>query len=167
VHSFRRIPAAAAALLLLLVACSRQISEHDRLAAANLASEAQFAETLRDWPRAEKLLTQATQLDPAAGDLWLNLGATRRHSDNLRGARAAYESAVAAYTEQAVHAPDDARPVLQEIYALALLGRSDDARQVLARARARRPDNRELRLFAENAEFERMLASAAFKELAL
>ncbi len=152
---------------LLLGGCRREITSLERKEAANLASEAQFALTLRDWPRAAKLLARAAELSPDTGDLWLNLGAALRRTGDLRGARSAYTTAVAAYSEQAARAPADARLILQEIYALGLLGRVDEARQVLARARARHPENRDLRLFAETGEFERMQASPGFKELAL
>jgi Flp pilus assembly protein TadD len=152
---------------LLLGACRRPITSLQRKEAANLASEAQFALALHDWPRAAKLLAQAADLSPDTGDLWLNLGAALKRTGDLRGARTAYTTAVAAYTEQAERAPSDTRLVLQEIYTLGLLGRFDEARQVLERARARHPDNRDLRIFAETGEFERMRASPGFRELAL
>ncbi len=165
VKTLRRLLLVTAALL--LGGCAREITSLQRKEAANLASEAQFALALHDWPRAAKLLAQATDLCPDTGDLWLNLGAALKRSGDLRGARTAYTTAVAAYTEQVKRTPADTRLVLQQIYTLGLLGRNEDARRVLERARARQPDNRELRMFAETGEYERMRASPGFRELAL
>jgi hypothetical protein len=80
-----------------------------------------------------------------------------------------YESAVDAYRAEAA-APDtknSAPVILRQIYALALLGRVDDARALLAKAQKDQPDNRDLRAFAETKQLDGLLASPAFKETAL
>ena len=57
--------------------------------------------------------------------------------------------------------------LLQEVYALALLGRVDDARDALAKARKDHPDDRRLNVFSDSKQFDRILEDPAFKELAL
>jgi tetratricopeptide (TPR) repeat protein len=138
-----------------------------RKEAANLASEAQFAATLRDFARAEPLFEKAAKMCPDEGDYWINLGIVRRRQDNKSGAKDAYEKGRSAFSDAAAIHDQDSEPVLQEIYALALLGRADDARKVLAKAQKRLPDDRALKAFAESNQLDRMLEDPGFKEIAL
>ena len=94
--------------LLTAAACTpkvRHSTDLERKKAANLASEAQFAITLRDFARAEPLLDQTTQLCPDVADGWLQLGAIRVKLGDKAKARVAYEGALkavrAAYAEDA------------------------------------------------------------------
>jgi len=61
----------------------------------------------------------------------------------------------------------DPQPVLQQVYVLALLGRHDEARRVLAKAQKKFPDNRAVRGFTEGGQYEKMVADPRFKEIAL
>jgi len=143
-----------------------KITPLDRKQAANLASEAQFVITLREWARAEKLYTEAVQRVPDDGDLWLQLGVARRRSGDARGAKQAYERALKMYTAAYKKAPAVVHPLLQEVYALGLLGRIDDAREKLAEARRAHPDAPEVRNFTDRA-FDEMLADSDFKALSV
>lgn len=138
-----------------------------RKEAANLVSEAQFAVTLRDYARAEPLFEKAAKMCPDEGDYWINLGIVRRRQGNTSGAKTAYEKARSAFSDAAAIHDKDSGPLLQEVYALALLGRADDARKALAKAQKKLPDDRAIRLFAENNQLDRMLEDPEFKELAL
>lgn len=138
-----------------------------RKEAANLVSEAQFAVTLRDYVRAEPLFEKAAKMCPDEGDYWINLGIVRRRQGNTSGAKDAYEKARSAFSDAAAINDQESEPLLQEVYALALLGRAEDARKALAKARDKLPDDRAIRLFAEGNQLDRMLADPGFKEIAL
>ncbi len=156
-----------ALVLLCAAGCAPKITSLQRKTAANLASEAQFALTLRDWPRAEDLLQKATALCPDNGEYWLNLGTVRRRTDNLAGARKAYVSAAKTYGA-AYKAGDRQEPqlLLQQVYVYSLLGQNKDAQKVLKQARADHPDYPGVRNFTDDA-LARMLSEPNFKALAL
>lgn len=154
--------------LVLAAGCKpKVIPELQRKQAANFVSEAQFALTLRDYARAEPLLAKATELCPDVGETWLNLGVTRRKLGDKSGAKKAFEGARAAYQDLYEQDPKQTDALLQEVYALALLGREADARKVLEKALKKDPENRALRGFSESKQLDRLLADPGFKEIAL
>ena len=160
--------------LLLLVAigftagCGRkEITALQRKEAANLVSEAQFALTLRDYARAEPLLAKATSLSPDAPELWQSLGAVRRKLGNKGGAKDAYSQMFDAAKDQYKADATKTDALFQQIYALALLGRADDARAALAKAQKNHPDDRAINAFADSKQLDRILEDPAFKELAI
>lgn len=160
----------AAAVLMLAVGCKPKpmdIPAIQRKEAANLVSEAQFAITLRDFARAEPLFEKAANLCPDEGDYWVNLGVMRRRQGNTSGAKTAYERACSAYRDAFAINEKDSSPLLQEVYALALLGKAEDARKALAKAQKKMPDDRGVKLFVENNQLDRILADPGFKEIAL
>ena len=148
--------------------CSRDkaVSERDRKEAAHLVSEAEFAMTLRDWPRAEGLFAKATQLSPE-GDYWLSLGAARLRMNNRGGAKNAYEAARKAFEQDAARRNGVAEPWVKQAYVLALLGRKDEGRALIAKAAKLYPNDVKLRALTDAKEFERMVSSPRFKEMAL
>ena len=159
-----------AAALVLGAGCGRKakdITELERKQAANLASEAQFAITLRDYARAEPLFAQAAELCPDDGQYWVNLGVARVRLGNKSGAKSAYEKALAAYRDAAKEEPEASDPVLQEIYVLTLLGRPEDARKRLDRLVNDRPNDRAVRAFSQDKQLDRILADPTFKEITL
>lgn len=146
----------------------KEITTSQRKEAASLASEAQFALSLGDIARAEATLARAVALCPDGGDYWLELGRCRAKLGNRGTAKEAYKSALAAYEADAkVNAASRAPSVIRQIYVLALLGRVDEARALLAKNRKDVPDNRDLRAFSESRQIDQMIASPAFKEVAL
>jgi tetratricopeptide (TPR) repeat protein len=155
--------------LLGLAGCGRkaEVTSLQRKTAANLVSEAQFAVTLRDYARAEGLYAQAAEVCPDTGDYWLNLGVMRKRLNNRSGAKAAYARAADAFRDAYERDPKQPELVLQQVNALALLGKTDDARATLEKARKKHPENRTIRVFVENGQLERMLSDPTFKELAL
>ena len=160
-----------AAVFVFAAGCSKPkpktVTSLQRKEAANLVSEANFAMTLRDYARAEPLFAQAAKLCPDDGDYWVNLGVARRRRGDGAGAKDAYASALSAYRDAAELNPQEPERRLQEIYVLALLGRVDDARAVLEKARQKNPKNLSLRQFAESRQLEQMLVDPGFKEIAL
>lgn len=158
------------AVLLAGIGCKRkgpEISDLQRKEAANLVSEADFALTLRDFARAEPLLERATKLAPDTGEYWVSLGIARRRQGNSSGAKAAYQGALDAYRE--AYDADEKRTaaMIQEVYVLALLGRADDARKALDRARERAPEDRGIRQFIDEGQLDRLLQDPAFKDISL
>ncbi len=61
----------------------------------------------------------------------------------------------------------DPKPWLQQIYVLALLGRTEDARAVLAKTQKKFPDDRAVRVFSEGKQIDKMTADPRFKEIGL
>ena len=132
-----------------------------------MVSEAQFAATIREYPRAEGLLVKATKLTPDNGEYWVTLGSVRMQLGHRDAARDAYRRALSAFEDQADAHPGDAGPKLQQVYVLALLGRADDARSRLARFAKKYPDNMDIRLFVEGKRLDDMLADPGFRKLSL
>jgi len=160
----RRLVGVAAALA--LAGCrAKEISPHDRELAANDLSEAQFALTLKDWPRAEGLFTHAAGLCPDDGNIWENLGIVRMREQNPKAARAAYESAVAAFKAAYKRKPEDSNPLLGAAAVLVILGHADDARVLVNEAAAHHPDDRRLRAFVEANGVDKLVARPGLKDI--
>ena len=163
--------AAAAAAFLFCAGCKprvKEITSLQRREAGGLVSEAKFALSVRDVARAETTLARAVALCPDIGDTWLELGRCRMKLGNRSGAKEAYLSALAAYKDDAARDPAIRAPsLIRQIYVLALLGRVDEARAVLAKARKELPDHADLRGFDQGRQIDQMLASPVFKEVAL
>ena len=121
---------------------------------------------MREWSRAEGLYAKAAQLVPN-GDLWVSLGATRMRLQDRGGAKAAYESALKAYERDAARHNTQIEPWLRQAYVLALLGRTNDSRALLVKAGKFFPNDTRLRTFSEPKEYERMISSPKFREMAL
>jgi Flp pilus assembly protein TadD len=154
------------AAALALAGCSRrEISAVDREQAANYASEAEFAATVKEWSRAEGLYAQAAKLCPDNGDLWLALGVSRMHLGDRSGARGAYTSAASAYKAAYKADPTDSRAVGQRVYALVLLGSQDDARSAARKALKDHPDDPLLRGLVDGGQLERVIADPGLKEI--
>ncbi|MEX2044692.1 MAG: hypothetical protein WD941_05010 [Opitutus sp.] len=159
---------AACGLVLCASACGgrKDITDVKRREAALLVSEAEFAITLRDWARAEPVLSKAVELCPDTGPYWVSLGSVRMRLSNRDGARAAYRGALKAYQEEADADEEDVEPWVQQAYVLALLGRVDEGRTLLEKTARRFPESRTLRSFVEGKQFDAMLANPKFKEMA-
>ena len=147
----------------------KEVSELKRKEAEHFVAEASFAINLRDWPRAEGLLAKAVQSDPNNGIYWLNLGSMRVRLGNKAGAKEAYQGALKAYEVEAAAEANqtDPEPWLKQMQVLALMGRTDEARAMLAKTAKRFPDNRNVRAFVEGKQFDQMIADPVFKQGAL
>jgi tetratricopeptide (TPR) repeat protein len=144
----------------------KEVTERDRKEAAYLASEAQFAVTIQEWARAEGLLAKAVKVAPT-GDYWLSLGATRLRLNNRAGAKEAYQAALKAYAFDSARKNAVAEPWVKQAYVLALLGREDESRAMLAKAAQLFPKDVKVRALADAKEFEKMISSQNFKDMAL
>jgi tetratricopeptide (TPR) repeat protein len=149
-----------------LTGCGRkEITSLQRKEGASLVSEANFAVSLRDYPRAETLFAQAVVACPDTTDYWIGLGTVRRKQDNRAGAKTAFEEALKASRDATKRAGLNGQLRLQQVYLQALLGRMDEARDTLSRARKDLPDNRDIRAFVEGNELDRILADPGFKDM--
>lgn len=160
----------AAAALTIATGCGakkKEVTELQRKQAAHLASEAQFAMTIKDYAGAEGSLAKAIELTPDEGGLWVTLGAVRMKQGRRDAAKDAYKRALGAYELEASEAKADPEPRLKQVYVLALLGRKDDGRSLLDKAAKQFPNNRDVKLFIESQQLERMQSDPAFKEMAL
>src|SRR4051812_35481693 len=83
----------------------KEITSAQRGEAATLASEAQFALSVREYSRAEGLLAKAVELCPDTGNYWVSLGSTRMRLSQRDAARTAYRQALSAYEGNAAKAP--------------------------------------------------------------
>ena len=160
-----RLVLLSAAALALAGCRPREITSRQRMEAANVLSEAQFAATLRDWKRAEGLYAKAADLCPDAGDSWLNLGMVRMHLDDRSGARSTYKSALSAYRADYDRDPANTQYVLRQAYVLVILGRAEEARSAVERARSKHPDDWRLRNFFENRGVDGLLSDPGLKEI--
>lgn len=162
------ISIAVAVLLFLGAGCGKkpEITSLQRKEAAHLVSEAQFALTLRDLPRAEGLLAKATAVCPDMGDSWISLGSVRMRLGQRDAARTAYKRALAVLEEAAANNKADPEPVLQQVTVLALLGRVPEARALAEKLSSRFPASRSVRMYVEGKNLERLLADPQFKEVA-
>jgi len=147
----------------------KKVTDLQRKEAELMVSEAQFAMSLRDWARAEGLLTKAVQIAPDEGVYWTSLGSMRVRTGNRAGAKQAYEAALKAYQADAAAdaAKTDVEPWLKQVYVLALLGRMDQGRALLEQIAKKFPDSRNVRAFVDGRQFDRMIADPLFKDAAL
>lgn len=146
---------------------TKEITSLQRKEAASLASEAEFALTLRDMPRAEKLLTKVTALCPDTGEYWVGLGSLRMRLGDRDGAKSAYQAALGAYEDAAKKEKADGEPVLQQVHVLALLGRVDEARKLLEKSEKKFPNDRLIRDFIQERQLDHLLADPNFKGMSL
>jgi tetratricopeptide (TPR) repeat protein len=146
---------------------SKDISPLQRKQAASLVSEAQFANTMRDYARAEPLFEKAAKLCPDTGEYWLGLGIARRHQGNKSGAKSAYQEALSAYRDEYERDSKNSEALLRQLYVLALLGRVDDARKTFDAAQKKHPDDRTLRNFVQSGRLDGIQKDPLVLELAL
>ena len=159
-----------AALVLALVAgCAprrKLATERERKEAELHASEARFALSVKEWARAEGLFLKAAQSSPE-GDYYLSLGSTRMRLGKRAEAKEAYQDALRAYEDDAAREATKSEPWIKQAYVLAVLGRMDDARAIIAKAAKRFPNDAKVRAVLDPKGFEQLISGQNFKEAAL
>lgn len=160
-----------AALALSAAGCGpgkpKEISKAARAEAAQNASEAEFASQIRDWGRAESLLSRSVELDPENSQYWLHLGVIRRRLNNTSGARKAYERARDLLRTDYKRDKTSPAPLLVEIEVCILLGKPDDAKKVLETAKREHGDDPNVRAFVENNVLQKMMENPDLKSIGL
>lgn len=156
-------------VLLLAAGCSKKAKEVPagvKAEAAMLISEAQFASSIREYPRAEELIERAIKLRDDVPEYWVTLGMTRRKQDNKDGARKAYEKALGLHKSR-YKADKTPEELGQQAFVLALLGRTEEALKVLAQGIKDHPDDATMKKMADPRGLPATFKNAKFKELAI
>jgi tetratricopeptide (TPR) repeat protein len=155
-------------LAIALAGCGKkkEVTSLQRKAAANYISEAQFAVSVRDYARAESLYAKAAAACPDTGEYWLGLGSMRIRLGQRDQARDAYKSALKAYQEDAAAKPTEVQPVLQQVTVLLLLGRTNDARAIVATLPKKFPGHRAIQGI-DDKSIDELVKDPKFKELAI
>jgi tetratricopeptide (TPR) repeat protein len=160
-----RLALVLAAALALAGCRAKEISSTDRKEAANIVSEAEFAVTLKDWPRAEGLYVKATAMCPDQGEYWVGLGVVRMRMQNRGGAKDAYKSALSDYTDDIKRDPANTLAVIRSASVLVILGRLDDAKSLIDGAYAKNPGDRRLKEFVEAKGLDKIAADPGLKDI--
>lgn len=142
------------------------ITPLQRKQAASLASEADFALAMKDLPRAETLYKKVVELGPDTPMYWQNLGVIQRRQGNVKGARSAYERALALHAGE-YKTNQKAESLAQQVWLLSLLGRHADAEKLIKRAQADHPNDPLVRQLADPKKMDAMRHSPDFQALAL
>jgi tetratricopeptide (TPR) repeat protein len=137
-----------------------------RKQAASLASEADFAVAMKNLPRAETLYRQALEFGPDTPMYWQNLGVIQRKQGNLKGARSAYERALALYVDEDKR-DKKSESLAQQVWLLSLLGRGPEVEKLVKRAQADHPNDPLIRQLADPKKWEAMRRSPDFQAIAL
>jgi tetratricopeptide (TPR) repeat protein len=156
-------------LLMIATGCEKKPSEVPlaiKAEAASLASEAQFAMQIREFARAEELLQRALKLREDMPEYWVTLGMARRKQDNKNGARTAYTAALKLHAAafKSDHQPEQ---LAQQAFVLALLGRQDEAVELLNKGLTDFPNNPVMQKMADPRGLPRTFKTEEFKTLAL
>ncbi len=166
----RLLPLLGLVAAVLLAGCEKkpvEVTRQMQAEVANLLSEADFANQLRDYARAEPLLAKAVAIIPDVGENWVLLGAARRRLNDTSGARTAYREALAAFERGFKADAKRTDLLLQQVYVHALLGQADKARALLEKAAKDYPADREIQEFLRSQAIDRMMSDPNFKSVAL
>jgi tetratricopeptide (TPR) repeat protein len=165
----RITPVLICAGLLLSAGCDKkpkEVSKAVKAEAEMLISEAQFASSIREFPRAQELVERAIKLRDDVPEYWVTLGMSLRKQDNLTGARKAYETALDLHKAR-YKAEKNPEELGQQAFVLALLGRTDEALKVLEKGLKSHPDSAVLKKMADPRGLPATFKNEKFKELAL
>ena len=161
----RRLALMAAAAAIAFGCHRREITEHDRMEAANATSEAEFAVSIKDLPRAQGLYAKVVGLCPDDSEAWIRLGVIRVQLHDSDGARKAYKGALEALKEDFGKNPSHSASVVRAATVLVILGRPEEARSLVEKAYARAPDDRRLKALVEGRGVDRIIADPEVKSL--
>jgi tetratricopeptide (TPR) repeat protein len=156
-------------VLLLSTGCSKkkkEVSTGVQAEAAMLISEAQFASSIREYPRAEELVERAIKLRDDVPEYWVTLGMARRKQDNKDGARKAYEKALGLHKDR-YKAEKQPEELGQQAFVLALLGRTNDALKVLEQGLKDHPDSAVMKKMADPRGLPATFKAPKFQELVI
>ena len=157
----------AVALLLSFGCHKKEASKQDQLAAAEAASDAQFAMTIREYPRAQAGYKKATDLMPENGDYWLGAGIAAFKAGDKSAAKSAYKSAANAY--KAAYKKDKTAlgAANQYVFVEFLLHEPADAKDFLIQVAKDHPENTGLNTFVNSNQLDKMADDPHVKDLAL
>lgn len=114
---------------------------------------------------AEKARAKAAELSPANDDYWFDLGIVRARLKDKSGARTAFQKCVAACEDSFKKNSGSPAYLTKQIRPLILLGRTDDARAVLAKAAKLFPANADIQQLVDQNIVGKFLDAPDYKEL--
>lgn len=159
-----------AAALLAVTGCKQksqakeaQISPEARAQAAQVASEGEFSIQVRDYAAAEQSLLKAVALDSITPRYWKELGATRKHLGNTNGAREAYQKSYDLLEAARKKDAGSGGLVLGEVETLVLLGRTQDAKDLLQKTAKDFPHDPTLQQMVSNDIVDKMASDPTIK----
>ncbi len=148
-------------LLLLLGACKPkdvEVSSTNRAQAVKLVTDADMQILLKDHAGAEKMLSQAVELDPTVPVYWSNLGMARVKLGDNSGAKKAYKRELELLEKAAKKDPKDLNAQLAPITPLVLLGRADDARELLEKVARDNPSDFRVKQLVDSKFIDQVVA---------
>jgi len=134
----------------LVTSCAHTPSNATASRSQQLASESATALNAEDYSQAQSLAAQATSIDPQFAEAWVGYGMASVRLGQTDRARDAYEHALSLHQARHRANPADANQVFQQIFVLALLGRSDEAATLLKQAEIEYPNDKQISKLAEN-----------------
>ncbi len=140
-----------------------QVSREAHEQALQLASEGEFSTTVHDFAAAENSLTKAVELDPTIPRYWKELGAVRKHLNKTDAARDAYQKSFDLLEAARQKDPGAGGLVLGEVETLVLMGKNDDARELLKKTVKAYPQDKTLQQMVQNNIVEKMAADPTIK----
>jgi Flp pilus assembly protein TadD len=157
------------AALLAMAGCKRkpqadaEISPEVRAQAAQFAGEGEFSTQVRDYAAAEQSMLKAIQLDPVTPRYWKELGSARKHLGNTSGARDAYQKSFDLLEAARKKNAGSGGLVLGEVETLVLMGKNDDAKELLQKTAKDFPKDETLRQMIDNKIVDKMAADPTIK----
>ncbi|HUT28816.1 MAG TPA: M56 family metallopeptidase [Sedimentisphaerales bacterium] len=115
----------------------------------DIASRAAEAMNAGDFERAQALSAEAVELDPDFAEAWTGMGMACVRAGDYKGAKESYERALSFHQERYRKDPSNANHVQQQIFLLVLLGRDEEAKSLLSRARLQHPEDEQLKKFEQ------------------
>ncbi len=115
-----------------------------------LLTESTAALHAKDYAKARTLAEQATRLAPQFAEAWVGYGMASVCLGEMDQARAAYERALSLHQARHRQNPTDANQVVQQVFLLTLLGRSDEAETLLKQASNDYPEDDQIAKLAKS-----------------
>jgi Flp pilus assembly protein TadD len=156
------LPLALVALALVTSCQSSNNANKSRL--EQLASQSASALNAKDYSQAQSFAAQATNIDPQFAEGWVACGMASVQLGQIDRARDAYEHALALHESRHRQNPSNPDQVVQQIFVLSLLGRSDEADAMLKQAQKDYPKDQQITTLAQ--DFNEMKKSWAMWSIA-
>ena len=131
----------------LCTSCTHPVRNQNEPAFQQLPAEIAEAFNAKDYAKAQTLAAEATHNNPKFAEAWVGYGMASVRLGQMDRARQAYERALSLYQARHRLHPAEANPVVQQIFLLELLGRSDEAESLLKSAQTSYPDDQQIAMW--------------------
>lgn len=144
-------------------ASETKISPEARAQALQLASEGEFSIQVHDYAAAEQSMVKAVALDPITPRYWKELGSVRKHLGKTDDARAAYQKSYDLLEAARQKDAGSGGLVLGEVETLVLMGKTNDAKELLNKTVKDHPQDQTLQQMVKNNIVDKMAADPMIK----